>query len=447
MNISVIGTGYVGLVCGAGFSEMGNTVYCVDADAEKVALLQNGGVPIYEPGLEDMVRKNSAAGSLHFTTDIRLALQKTNICFIAVGTPMAEDGSADIRHVLSVAGDIGTHMDKRMVVVTKSTVPIGTADKVRDCIAARLRERGSDLAFDVVSNPEFLKEGMAIADFMKPDRVIVGVDSDAALKVMADLYAPFTRNHANFIAMDVRSSEMTKYAANAMLACKISFMNEIAGICERVGADVNRVRIGIGSDQRIGYDFLYPGCGYGGSCFPKDVAALIRTASDFGPAPALLSAVEAVNTAQKHVIVEKVVRKFGEDLAGRTFAVWGLSFKPGTDDMREAPSLTVVRGLADRGAAFRAYDPKASARARDFHFRDIPSIVYCDSKYDAVKGADALLLLTEWKEFRSPDFDEMRKAMRRPLVFDGRNQYDKARMAEMGFEYHQIGVEAVNVGI
>lgn len=444
MNISIIGAGYVGLVCAAGFSEMGNTVFCVDSDKDKVAMLRAGGIPIYEPGLDEMVKENVAAGTLHFTDSLPEALKRTNICFIAVGTPMGEDGSADLSHVLAVADDIGRHMDKHMFVVDKSTVPVGTADKVRERIAARLRERNSPLTFDVISNPEFLKEGVAVADFLKPDRVVVGVDGPRALETMRELYAPFTLNHDNFIVMDIRSSEMTKYAANTMLATKISFMNEMANICERVGADINKVRIGIGSDARIGYHFLYPGCGYGGSCLPKDVEAMIRTAEDFGCRPELLKAVNSVNARQKEIIADKVVCRFGGDLREVTLAVWGLAFKPGTDDMREAPSLAILRRLAGLGARIQAYDPKAMDHARKHYFRDHPSIHYAAGKYDAVKEADALLLLTEWKEFRSPDFDELRSLMRHPVVFDGRNQYDRERMKEMGFEYHQVGVGTDN---
>lgn len=440
MNISVIGTGYVGLVCGAGFSEMGNRVICVDSDEKKINSLCKGVIPIYEPGLEEIVRDNSASGNLKFTIDIQAAIASTNICFIAVGTPMTEDGSADTKHVLSVARAIGKYMNKHMYVVGKSTVPIGTSDKIRACIDEELKQRGSDLTFDVTANPEFLKEGMAVADFMKPDRVVVGVDNERSLKIMNELYAPFTKNRDSIIVMDIRSAEMTKYAANAMLATKISFMNEISNICECVGADVNKVRTGIGSDSRIGYHFLYPGCGYGGSCFPKDVQALVQTSLKCGYEPQLLSAVDKVNEKQKCVLINKIHKRFGANLNGRTFAVWGLAFKPGTDDMREAPSISIVNHLVNSGAQIKAYDPKAIEKAKNIYFKKHVTIEYFLSKYDAIKSVDAMLLLTEWKEFRSPDFEEMLKLMSQPIIFDGRNQYDIGRMTEMGFEYHQIGV-------
>ncbi len=441
MKVSVIGTGYVGLVSGACFAEMGNDVICVDIDEKKVDLLQQGVVPIYEPGLEEMVKRNHEKGMLTFTTDIKEALEKTNICFIAVGTPMGEDGSADLRYVLEVARSIGEKMTHPMLVVDKSTVPVGTADRVEATIQQVLDERGSTLSFDVVSNPEFLKEGAAIEDFMKPDRVVVGAKRAEAMEVMRELYAPFTRSRDRFIAMDVRSAEMTKYTANAMLATKISFMNEIANICERVGADVNQVRHGIGSDSRIGYAFIYPGCGYGGSCFPKDVQALAKTAKDHGYTPKILDAVEAVNHEQKKVIADKVIRRFGENLEGKTFAVWGLAFKPETDDMREASSITVIGMLTDRGAEIKAYDPKASHEAEQFYLKGNNRVHYEASKYSALLGADALILLTEWKEFRSPDFEEMKKSLKEPIIFDGRNQYSKEKLEKMGFEYYQIGVQ------
>jgi UDPglucose 6-dehydrogenase len=359
MNISVIGTGYVGLVTGTCFAEMGNNVTCVDIDEKKVSDLKKGIIPIYEPGLEKMVLKNHENGSLDFTTDLKSALDKTDICFIAVGTPMGEDGSADLQYVLAVAKGIGENMTHHMYIIDKSTVPVGTADKVRSMVQETLDKRGSDLTFDVISNPEFLKEGAAVADFMKPDRVVIGADNDEAFEVMRELYAPFTHSHERFVAMDIRSAEMTKYAANAMLATKISFMNEMANICERVGADINQVRHGIGSDSRIGYSFIYPGCGYGGSCFPKDVQALAKTAKDHGYTPKILDAVEDVNYAQKRVISDKVIKRFGEDLNGKIFAVWGLAFKPETDDMREASSITIINELTKRGAKIKAYDPKA----------------------------------------------------------------------------------------
>ncbi len=444
MNISIIGTGYVGLVAGACFAKMGNSVVCVDRDEEKIAMLARGVIPIYEPGLEELVRENMDGGSLSFTSDLPDAVRRTDICFIAVGTPMDENGEADLRHVLDVARDIGRSMDKPMTVVDKSTVPVGTADRVRGAIAGALRERGLDIPFDVVSNPEFLKEGAALADFLKPDRVVVGVDGERALSVMRELYAPFTRNHDNLLVMDTRSAEMTKYAANAMLACRISFINEIANLCERVGADVNNVRLGIGSDRRIGYAFLYPGCGYGGSCFPKDVRALICTSREHGYDAELIAAVEAVNNRQKTLIADKAIRRFGERLDGRTFAVWGLAFKPGTDDMRESPALSVITRLTGLGASVRAYDPKAMQHARERYFAGNRAITYCNDKYEALLGADALLLLTEWPEFRQPDFKRMKESLLEPVLFDGRNQYNAAKLRELGFEYHSCGMKAAN---
>jgi UDPglucose 6-dehydrogenase len=439
MNIAVVGTGYVGLVTGACFAEMGNRVVCVDIDEKKIQNLKNGIIPIYEPGLDTIVLNNVKSGDISFTTKIEEALKKSNICFIAVGTPMGEDGSADLQYVLKVADSIGQHMDKHMYIIDKSTVPVGTADKVRETVTAALKKRGSDLTFDVISNPEFLKEGAAVADFMKPDRVVIGADSADAVEVMRELYAPFTVNHERFIAMDIRSAEMTKYAANAMLATKISFINEISNICEKVGADVNKVRKGIGSDSRIGYSFIYPGCGYGGSCFPKDVQALIRTAQKNGYEPKVLSAVEEVNYAQKKVIVQKIVKRFGNDLKGKVFGVWGLSFKPETDDMREAASITIINELTALGATIKAYDPKAVHEAKECYLKGNTAVEYVDSKYSAVHGADAMILITEWKEFRSPDFDEIKKVLKNPVIFDGRNQYKKEKMTELGFEYYQIG--------
>ncbi|WP_457592824.1 UDP-glucose dehydrogenase family protein [Hydrogenimonas sp.] len=440
MKLSIVGTGYVGLVTGTCFAEMGNKVVCVDIDEKKIENLKNGVIPIYEPGLEAMVKENFERGTLEFTTDIKEALKKTNIIFIAVGTPQGEDGSADLQYVLKVAEQIGQNMVHDMVVVDKSTVPVGTAERVEETIQRELDKRGADLKFSVVSNPEFLKEGSAIEDFMKPDRVVIGADDDEAMETMKELYAPFTHNHERFIAMDVKSAEMTKYAANAILATKISFMNEIANICERVGADVNRVRVGIGSDRRIGYSFIYPGCGYGGSCFPKDVQALAKIAEDAGYTPRIIRAVEAVNEEQKGVLVKKVVRRFGEDLSGRTFGVWGLSFKPETDDMREASSITVINELTKRGATIKAYDPKAMEEARAYYLKGNERVSYVKSKYDALDGADAMLLITEWKEFRSPDFEEMKQRLKTPVIFDGRNQFNAEKMARKGFEYHQIGV-------
>lgn len=442
MKIAVIGTGYVGLVTGTCFAEMGNHVVCVDVDEKKIERLNQGIIPIYEPGLEQLVLDNAKKKTLEFSTSLSYALDKAVIAFIAVGTPMGEDGSADLRYVLAVASSIGQTMTSPLIVVDKSTVPVGTAHKVQQTIHHELTQRHLSLSFDVVSNPEFLKEGAAVEDFMKPDRVVVGVESEHALQIMKELYAPFTRNHERFIAMDVRSAEMTKYAANAMLATKISFMNEIANICERVGADVNKVRIGIGSDSRIGYSFIYPGCGYGGSCFPKDVQALAKTAKDYGYLPRILDAVEAVNYDQKKVISQKVIQRFGENLTNKTFAIWGLSFKPETDDMREASSITVINELCSRGATVVAYDPKAMHEAQTCYLVNIPSVHYATSKYEALKNADALILLTEWKEFRSPDFEEIKTILNTPIIFDGRNQYSMEKLALLGFEYHQIGVNS-----
>lgn len=444
MKIAVIGTGYVGLVTGTCFSEMGNEVWCVDVVEEKIEKLKKGIIPIYEPGLETMVKSNYGLGHLHFTSDINEALNETEICFIAVGTPMGEDGSADLRYVTEAAQDIGRGMARHMYVVDKSTVPVGTAGKVRETIQAELDKRGSGLTFDVISNPEFLKEGTAVADCMKPDRIVIGVDNEEAAEVMRELYSAYVRNTENFIIMDIASAEMTKYTANAMLAAKISFMNEVSNICERVGADVNKVRFGIGSDSRIGYSFIYAGCGYGGSCFPKDVQALIRTSREYGYEPQMLEAVEAVNHRQKRVIPEKVVKKFGEDLTGRRFAVWGLAFKPDTDDMRESAAITIIEELTSRGAEVTAYDPKAVEEAKACYLEGNEKVAYVESKYEALKGADALVLVTEWKEFRQPDFGEIVKLLKQPVIFDGRNQYDKKRMQKKGIEYYQIGVREEN---
>ncbi|MFY7670047.1 UDP-glucose dehydrogenase family protein [Tenacibaculum sp. MEBiC06402] len=439
MNIAVVGTGYVGLVSGACFSEMGNKVTCVDVDQVKIDNLHEGIVPIYEPGLERMVFKNVEKKNLFFATKLEEAIDDAEIVFIAVGTPMGEDGSADLQYVLAVAKEIGQKMNRRLIVVDKSTVPVGTADKVKATIQKELDSRGSDLEFYVVSNPEFLKEGDAINDFMKPDRVVIGADSKIAFEKMKELYSPFFRTHDRFITMDVRSAEMTKYAANAMLATKISFMNEMANICERVGADVNNVRIGIGSDSRIGYSFIYPGAGYGGSCFPKDLRALDKIASDYGYNAQLIKSVEDVNNRQKLAIVKKILRKFGEDLTNRTLAIWGLAFKPGTDDMREAPSLYTIRELIRRGAKVRVYDPKAMDESRKFYFKNVEGIEYGSSKYDILNKADALILLTEWKEFRSPDFEEIKIQLKQPLIFDGRNQYIAYNLKDKGFDYIRIG--------
>jgi len=441
MKISVIGTGYVGLVSGVCFAQMGNSVTCVDIDAKKIEDLKEGIIPIYEPGLEDMTLQNYKNKTLDFTTNSHEAIKNSNIAFIAVGTPMGEDGSADLKYVLAVAKTIGESMDDYMVVVDKSTVPVGTADKVKATIQDELDKRGVEIEFDVVSNPEFLKEGAAIKDFLHPDRVVIGAENEKAMNIMRELYAPFMKHHDRFIGMDIKSAEMTKYAANAMLATKISFMNEMSQICERVGADINKVRNGIGSDSRIGYSFIYPGCGYGGSCFPKDVQALAKTAKDFGYSPRILDAVEAVNLDQKYVMSNKVITRFGENLDGKTFGVWGLSFKPETDDMREASSITIINELTSRGAKVVAYDPKARHEAETYYLKANDKVSYVDAKYDALKNADALILVTEWQEFRSPDFDEMKKLLKNAVFFDGRNQFDKEKMNQYGFEYFQIGVK------
>jgi len=439
MNIAVIGSGYVGLVSGTCFSEMGNKVTCVDIDQKKINKLEAGILPIFEPGLEQMVLRNVQSENLFFTTNLAGAISDAEIVFIAVGTPMGDDGSADLQYVLAVAKSIGQTMQKRLIVVDKSTVPIGTADKVKATIQAELDQRGAALEFNVVSNPEFLKEGAAIDDFMKPDRVVIGADSEYAFDKMKQLYSPFFRTHDRFITMDIRSAEMTKYAANTMLATKISFMNEIANICERVGADANKVRIGIGSDQRIGYSFIYPGAGYGGSCFPKDVKALKKIAEEHGYKAKLIESVENVNDAQKLVIAHKIVKRFGEDLSGMTFGLWGLAFKPGTDDMREAPAIYIVKELEKRGATVKAYDPKAIEEAKEFYLKDAKNITYHHSKYEVLQDADALILLTEWKEFRSPDFVEIKQQLKNPIIFDGRNQYNAFNLEEKDFEYFQIG--------
>ena len=441
MNISVIGTGYVGLVTGACFAEMGNSVICVDLMKEKIANLQKGIMPIYEPGLAELVITNISNGNISFTTDIKQALAKSDLCFIAVGTPMGEDGSADLKYVLDVAKEIGKYMKHHMYVINKSTVPVGTAFLVRQTIQTELNRRECNLTFDVISNPEFLKEGTACDDFLKPDRVIIGTDNKEATEIMNELHAPFIRSTGLMIVMDIKSAELTKYAANAMLATKVSFINEIANICEKVGADVNKVRMGIGSDSRIGYSFIYPGCGYGGSCFPKDVQALISTSARFGHQSVLLQAVEAVNTRQKKVLVQKIIDVFGDDLTGRRFGIWGLSFKPGTDDMREAPSITVIKELTKLGALIQAYDPKSMEEAKTCYLKDNKNLIYTTNKYDALNNADAMLLLTEWKEFRSPDFSEIVKRLKRKMIFDGRNQYKAETLKSYGFDYYQIGVK------
>ena len=439
MNIGIIGSGYVGLVAAACFSEMGNEVTCVDVDENKISNLKNGIIPIYEPGLELLVKNNQSKKRLLFTTNINDALSNSEIIFIAVGTPMGDDGSADLQYVLNVAESIGNNMSHHLIVVDKSTVPVGTADKVRNVIQDCLRKRNSELTFDVVSNPEFLKEGAAIKDFMQPDRVVVGSNNEESFDKMKELYSPFTVSSDRFISMDIRSAEMTKYAANAMLATKISFINEISNICERVGADVNHVRKGIGSDSRIGYKFIYPGCGYGGSCFPKDVKALINISSTVNYFPNLITAVEKVNNQQKQVLFSKVKNHFGENLSDLKFAIWGLSFKPETDDMREAPSIPLINSLLSSGASVNAYDPQAINEAK-FYLKDL-EVKYFDSKYDALVDVDALILVTEWKEFRSPDFERMLNHMRGNVFIDGRNQFNKEKMLSNGFNYFQIGVK------
>jgi len=439
MKISVVGTGYVGLVSGACLADVGNDVLCLDIDPRKIAMLQDGAIPIHEPGLDVVVKRNIESGRLRFTTDVDLAARFGTVQVIAVGTPPDEDGSADLQYVLAAARGIGRHMSDYKVVVDKSTVPVGTADKVRDTIAHELAERQINLPFSVVSNPEFLKEGAAVEDFMRPDRIIIGASDERAISLMRALYAPFQRNHERLVLMDVRSAELTKYAANAMLATRISFMNELATLAERLGADIEMVRRGIGSDPRIGFDFLYPGCGYGGSCFPKDVRALIRTARmDADLDLRVLRAVEAANEAQKLLLPNKIRRRFGPDLTGRRFALWGLAFKPNTDDMREAPSRTIVRELLDAGATVCAYDPIAMQEARRV-FGDAKGLVYAASAMAALDNADALTIATEWKEFRSPDFQAVAAALKQSVIFDGRNLYDPQMLRDRGFEYHAIG--------
>lgn len=436
MKIAIVGTGYVGLVTGTCFAEIGVNVICVDTNVEKIEALKKGVIPIYENGLEEMIVRNVKAGRLHFTTSLEECLNEVDVVFSAVGTPPDEDGSADLSYVLQVAHTIGQNLKKYVLVVTKSTVPVGTADKVRTVIREELNRRGLDIPFDVASNPEFLKEGNAINDFMSPDRVVVGVDSERAKKIMSKLYKPFLLNNFRVIFMDIPSAEMTKYAANSMLATRISFMNDIANLCELVGADVNMVRSGIGSDTRIGRKFLYPGVGYGGSCFPKDVKALIKTAETNGYEMRVLRAVEAVNEYQKGVLFDKLQRLMGAGLQGKTIALWGLSFKPETDDMREAPSLVLIDKLLKAGCTVRAYDPVAMDECRR---RMGDAIYYAKDLYDATLDADALLLLTEWKEFRLPSWAVIKKSMRHPIVLDGRNIYDRSEMEELGFTYHCIG--------
>jgi UDPglucose 6-dehydrogenase len=442
MHIAVIGTGYVGLVTGACFTEMGNHVICVDVDEKKLARLRRGEMPIYEPGLEPIVESAVANGLLSFTNNIADALAKAEYVFIAVGTPPGEDGSADLRYVIAAARSIGEHLQQYVVVVDKSTVPVGTAEKVRAAIATELQKRGVNIEFDVVSNPEFLKEGAAVEDFMRPDRVIIGCEGERAREKMAELYAPYLRASDRLLTMGVRDAEMTKYAANAMLATRISFMNEIANLCDRMDVDVEQVRRGIGSDKRIGYAFIYPGCGYGGSCFPKDVQALIHMSRAYDFTPTVMEAVEARNASQKQVLFEKIQKHFGSDLRGRKFGIWGLAFKPGTDDMREASSIVLIKALVQAGASVSAYDPVALETAA----KELPAEWLADGRvallqyqYDALKDADAMVLVTEWKRFRQPDFDAMKDLMRSQVIFDGRNQYDPDTIVEEGFTYYAIG--------
>ncbi len=438
MKVSIIGTGYVGLVTGACLADVGNHVLCLDLDERKIGLLKAGEIPIFEPGLKEIVRANVAAGRLAFTTDVRESALNARLQMIAVGTPPDEDGSADLQYVLGAARSIAEHMDGPRVIVDKSTVPVGTADKVRAAVAETLKRRGANHRFSMVSNPEFLKEGAAVEDFMRPDRIVIGAEEPEAIAAMRELYGPFQRNHERIQVMDIRSAELTKYAANAMLATRISFMNELALLAEQLGADIEHVRVGIGSDPRIGYHFLYPGAGYGGSCFPKDVTALLRTGEEYGVDLKVVRAVEEANERQKGLIAEKIVRRFGDTLAQRRFAVWGLAFKPNTDDMREAPSRVVVDALMRRGATVCAYDPVAMGEARKI-YQGVHGVQFAGTALEAAQGADALVIMTEWKTFRSPDFDELKRALKEPVIFDGRNLYDPASVQARGFEYHAIG--------
>lgn len=431
MKITVIGTGYVGLVAGACFADMGNEVICIDNNLEKISQLKNGIIPIYEPGLEELVKANTIEKRLIFSDDIDSAVKNSQVCFIAVGTPQGEDGSADLKYVFDVAKSIAKAMNGYKVIVDKSTVPVGTAQKVTEII-----KQNTSYPFDVVSNPEFLKQGNAVDDFLHPDRVVIGSNSDRATQIMQDIYAPFFRTGNRVIVMDVKSAEMTKYASNSFLATKISFMNEIANLCEKVGADAEMVRVGMSTDSRIGNKFLFPGLGYGGSCFPKDVKALIKTGRENNCEMSIIASADRVNKSQRKSFVEKIVHRFGENLEGKTFAVWGLAFKPKTNDMREAPSITIINSLLEKGAKLKAFDPKAVDDAK-FYFKD--KITYAKTAYDALDNADGLLLLTEWNEFRRPDFEKIKTMMKTPVIFDGRNQYDTKRLEEKGFEYHQIG--------
>ena len=431
MKITVIGTGYVGLVAGACFADMGNEVICIDNNLKKIEQLQNGIIPIYEPGLEELVKANTAEKRLTFSTDIDNAVKTSEVCFIAVGTPQGEDGSADLQYVFNVAKSIAQSMNGYKVIVDKSTVPVGTAEKVTEII-----KQNTNHPFDVVSNPEFLKQGNAVDDFLHPDRVVIGSNSDRATQIMQDIYAPFFRTGNRVIVMDVKSAEMTKYASNSFLATKISFMNEIANLCEKVGADAEMVRVGMSTDSRIGNKFLFPGLGYGGSCFPKDVKALIKTGQENNCEMSIISSADNVNKAQRKSFIEKIIMRYGQDLSGKVFGIWGLAFKPKTNDMREAPSITIINALLERGAKIKAFDPKAVEEAK-FYFNN--KITYTNNAYEALEGADGMLLLTEWNEFRRPDFEKIKTMMKTPVIFDGRNQYDTKRLEEKGFEYHQIG--------
>jgi len=460
MKITVIGSGYVGLVSGACLAELGNDVICLDVDPRKIAILQQGGVPIYEPGLEEVIKSNVAAGRLRFTTDVEESVAHGMVQIIAVGTPSGEDGSADLQYVIAAARAIGRSMSEYKVIVDKSTVPVGTAEKVKQAVQEELNKRGlgsspgsppdkgagglgrpGGVGFSVVSNPEFLKEGAAIDDFNRPDRIVIGAEDEQAVKVMQEMYAPFQRNHDRLMVMDIKSAELTKYAANAMLATRISFMNELANLAERVGADIEHVRKGIGSDQRIGYHFLYAGCGYGGSCFPKDIRALQRTGEEYGLPLKVLHAVEEVNHAQKNVLLQKITKRFGENLKGKHFALWGLAFKPGTDDMREATSRVVMEGLWAKGATVTAYDPAAMKETKHI-YGDRPDLTYAENSKDALQGADALIIVTEWKAFKSPDFNVIKARLKQPVIFDGRNLFEPESVTAMGIEYHGIGRES-----
>jgi len=443
MKITVIGSGYVGLVSGACLADLGNDVMCLDIDPRKIEILNNGGSPIYEPGLDEVIKRNIEAGRLRFTTDIEVSVAHGLVQMIAVGTPSGEDGSADLQYVIAAARSIARYMTEYKVIVDKSTVPVGTADKVKQAVQTELDQRGVQLTFSMVSNPEFLKEGAAIDDFNRPDRIVIGAEDEASIKIMREMYAPFQRNHERLMVMDIRSAELTKYAANAMLATRISFMNELANLAERVGADIEHVRKGIGSDQRIGYHFLYAGCGYGGSCFPKDVRALQRTSAEYGLPSKVLEAVEQVNNAQKSVLLQKITRRFGTNLAGKHFALWGLAFKPGTDDMREASSRVIMEKLWALGATVTAYDPVAMKETRHI-YGERQDLSYADNSKDALLEADALIIVTEWKAFKSPDFSIIKARLKQPVIFDGRNLFEPADMARLGIEYHGIGRESGN---